>query len=264
MLGGKCTRAGFWTAFKTKISKNKDSPRSAWRLCKRRTQQVNSYPHTLLLSIAVSSLLCHGSPAAPVLASLHNLGSETDITSIADKPNSPGLILNLPSNNPFRNRTTSPTNSLPSPRSSNFNANGVPERPRSRNPFLDNDDQPDFFAPQPVRPLPGSPQKMSGGTSPVKGGLYGNTAELFVSLRRAVLARRANDTYRIILPLTRVKQPATTPVNHLRSWVDHLDRKTSHHLNEDLAPPCINKIGHERNKSSGQGMLKSLGVPHKH
>ena len=104
-----------------------------------------------------------------------------NIISIADKPNSPGLILDLPSNNPFRNRTASPANSLPSPRSLNFNIQGGPERPRSRNPFLGNTEQPEFFAPKPTRPTPSSPQKMSGNTSPIKAGLYGNTAELFVS-----------------------------------------------------------------------------------
>ncbi|KAL8817260.1 MAG: hypothetical protein Q9191_008180, partial [Dirinaria sp. TL-2023a] len=96
------------------------------------------------------------------------------------KPNSPGLTLDLPSNNPFRNRAASPASlhSLPSPQSLNFTIQTPPERPRSRNPFLDSE-QLDIFAPQ---PRPASPQTMSGGTMPAKGGLYGNTAELFNNL----------------------------------------------------------------------------------
>ncbi|KAK4229911.1 Pal1 cell morphology protein-domain-containing protein [Podospora fimiseda] len=49
-----------------------------------------------------------------------------------DQPRSAGLNLNLPSNNPFRNRAASPA--LPSP-SSPFD--DPPPRPTSRNPFLD-------------------------------------------------------------------------------------------------------------------------------
>lgn len=53
-------------------------------------------------------------------------------TADLEQSRSPGLLLNLPSNNPFRNRTSS--HGLPSP-SSPFD--DPPPRPTSRNPFLD-------------------------------------------------------------------------------------------------------------------------------
>lgn len=106
--------------------------------------------------------------------------SASDIT--AGKRPSPGLTLDFPSNNPFRHRATSPSslNSLPSPQSLSFNIQSAPgERPRSRNPFLDDSEQPDIFAPQPQHVIP--QKTMAGEGSPVKGGLYSNTEELFVS-----------------------------------------------------------------------------------
>ena len=71
---------------------------------------------------------------------------------------SPGLNTNLPSNNPFRNRTASPANSLPSPVNAGFNLQPTtaPERPTSRNPFLDNSEKTDASA---IRVRSASPPK---------------------------------------------------------------------------------------------------------
>jgi hypothetical protein len=89
-----------------------------------------------------------------------------------DSGPSPGLTLNLSSNNPFRNRAASP--SLSDGQRSPFDP---PPRPISRNPFLDMSSTITF--PQP--PV-GSPDKMSFPTdaSAPRPVLTGNAAELFV------------------------------------------------------------------------------------
>lgn len=88
-----------------------------------------------------------------------------------DSRPSPALTLNLSSNNPFRNRTASP--SLSDGQRSPFDP---PPRPVSRNPFLDASST--NTVPQPV----GSPDKMSFATdsSAPRPALTGNAAELFV------------------------------------------------------------------------------------
>jgi hypothetical protein len=97
----------------------------------------------------------------------------------ADPRPSPGLALNLSSNNPFRNRATSPhfSSGLPSP------AFDPPPRPQSRNPFLDTSatDQ----------PLITSPDKMSFSpdTTAPRPALTGNAAELFVRHPSSTLPR---------------------------------------------------------------------------
>ncbi|RDW80184.1 hypothetical protein BP6252_04822 [Coleophoma cylindrospora] len=90
---------------------------------------------------------------------------------------SPGLSLNLSSNNPFRNRAASPALSSTSNQRSPLEA---PPRPVSRNPFLDA---------TPVNQLPqstfGSPDKMAFGTDtkePPRSALTGNAADLFDNL----------------------------------------------------------------------------------
>ncbi|CAO2653174.1 Nn.00g025850.m01.CDS01 [Neocucurbitaria sp. VM-36] len=54
--------------------------------------------------------------------------------SMPERRPSPGLTLNLSSNNPFRNRATSP--GLPSPLPASANRSSSGSRPMSRNPFL--------------------------------------------------------------------------------------------------------------------------------
>ena len=106
--------------------------------------------------------------------------SRLPITGSSDRQPSPSLS----SNNPFRNRTASPPNSLPqSPAVATFNLpHTAPERPVSRNPFLDQNEKKDQTIVN-VRPL--SPQeqssKMSGPASSTKPALTGHAAELFVS-----------------------------------------------------------------------------------
>lgn len=92
--------------------------------------------------------------------------------------NSPSLTANFPSNNPFRNRAASPASyhSLPSPQIATFNIpDRVPERPTSRNPFLDQNPQPRAASP-PTYPA------SSGRMSPTKSAFTGHTAELFDNL----------------------------------------------------------------------------------
>ncbi|KAL2069043.1 hypothetical protein VTL71DRAFT_15381 [Oculimacula yallundae] len=90
---------------------------------------------------------------------------------------SPGLQLNLSSNNPFRNRAASPAFS-----NSQLSPLDAPPRPVSRNPFLDNSTeqlQPNTFTPRAV----GSPDKMALNTdSQPRPALTGNAADLFDNL----------------------------------------------------------------------------------
>lgn len=103
-------------------------------------------------------------------------------TDSSDRQPSPGLS----SNNPFRNRTISPTGSLPqSPVTNAFQIpSTAPERPTSRNPFLDQGEKKDQTL---VNVRPASPLKdsnMSRRASPPKPTqptLTGHAAELFVS-----------------------------------------------------------------------------------
>ncbi|KAG8534038.1 uncharacterized protein KY384_000881 [Bacidia gigantensis] len=89
----------------------------------------------------------------------------------------------LSSNNPFRNRTTSPTNSIAqSPVTAAFNLpNTAPERPTSRNPFLDQSEKKDdtVVNVRPTSPLRES-TSMATRMSPSKPLMTGHTAELFV------------------------------------------------------------------------------------
>lgn len=94
----------------------------------------------------------------------------------------------LSSNNPFRNRTISPTGSIPhSPINAGFNLpSPSAERPTSRNPFLDNSEKSGAS----VHARPTSPLKeahtMSGRQSPSKSAATSHTVELFVRFGRTV------------------------------------------------------------------------------
>lgn len=123
------------------------------------------------------------SPKQPTLRpSANNLLSTADSRG---EP-SPGLTANLSSNNPFRNRAVSPANSLPSPVTSTFNniPSTAPERPISRNPFLDQP-QPDRRDVATVQLRQTSPERdpytMAARSSPRKPTLTGHAVELFVS-----------------------------------------------------------------------------------
>lgn len=112
----------------------------------------------------------------------------TNIPFVTTEPGtqiSPGLTTNFPSNNPFRNRAVSPANSLPSPVNNTFGSvsNTAPERPTSRNPFLD---QPEKKNATTVQVTATSPDEgassMAGPTSPSKPALTGHAVDLFVGL----------------------------------------------------------------------------------
>ncbi|KAK0109887.1 hypothetical protein ONS95_002558 [Cadophora gregata] len=95
----------------------------------------------------------------------------------AESRMSPGLQLNLSSNNPFRNRAASPA--LSNGQRSPLDA---PPRPVSRNPFLDTSSeqlQPNTYSQRPI----GSPGKMPFATdSQPRPALTGNAADLFDNL----------------------------------------------------------------------------------
>lgn len=149
------------------------------------------------------------------------LKAETDITNcLLERAKSPNLTIDLPSNNPFRNRANSPNtpNSLPSPQNLIFNPQTAPpERPRSRNPFLDHPepDQPNLIDPIST---PSSPQKaMAAPESPKRGQLFGNTAELFVGPSVEVLLGGS-----ALIPVQRTISPwATHPPMRMRAKQSH-------------------------------------------
>lgn len=130
------------------------------------------------------------SPKQPALrASANNLSSM--IIESTREP-SPGLTANLPSNNPFRNRAASPANSLPSPVNTTFNniPSRAPERPLSRNPFLDQSDKKDATMVQVRQTSPErGPSAMNGRPSPRKPALTGHGVELFVSRSLLMLVK---------------------------------------------------------------------------
>ncbi|KAL8845952.1 MAG: hypothetical protein Q9221_008914 [Calogaya cf. arnoldii] len=102
--------------------------------------------------------------------------SLVDVRSTADAQRSPTLTADFPSNNPFRNRATSPAShhSLPSPQLAAFNfPNTAPPRPTSRNPFLDQ--TPETTSASPPTDM-STAQRSISTTNPT---LTGNTAELF-------------------------------------------------------------------------------------
>ena len=96
---------------------------------------------------------------------------------------SPGLTANFSSNNPFRNRAASP---LPSPVTATFDniPTTAPERPISRNPFLDHI-EPEQQDTTTIQQRQTSPKRdfytMAGRASPKKPALTGHAVELFVS-----------------------------------------------------------------------------------
>jgi hypothetical protein len=112
------------------------------------------------------------SPYPPSWTCMNPSANQCILFLAIDSRPSPGLSLNLSSNNPFRNRAASP--SLSDGQRSPFDP---PPRPVSRNPFLDASSTVTF-----QQPRVGSPEKMSFATdsSAPRPALTGNAAELFV------------------------------------------------------------------------------------
>lgn len=81
------------------------------------------------MSLSPSSSACMVQPSSPVVSCLMS----TDLLKKHLDQQSAGLLLNLSSNNPFRNRAASPA--VPLSPASPFD--DPPPRPLSRNPFLD-------------------------------------------------------------------------------------------------------------------------------
>ena len=122
---------------------------------------------------------------SPKQTTLRPSANNLTLTTDSRREPSPGLTANLPSNNPFRNRAASPANSLPSPVTTTFNVPSVaPERPISRNPFLDQS-QSEKKESTTVQLRQTSPERgpyaMAGRSPPRKQALTGHAVELFVS-----------------------------------------------------------------------------------
>ena len=125
---------------------------------------------------------------SPAQDTLRASANNTCTASDSGRQISPGLTTNLPSNNPFRNRAVSPANSLPSPLTNSFGniSNTAPERPTSRNPFLDQSEKKNSTT---VRVRSASPEEgeagMAGRASPSKPLLTGHAVDLFVGILRS-------------------------------------------------------------------------------
>lgn len=101
---------------------------------------------------------------------------------LTETRSSPGLTINLSSNNPFRNRAASPA--LPSPHSPRFDVNSSNNtnnhRPISRNPFLDVTDSDDRNPPSSTRAPVQNMAVPNGASSPPKDAIVSHAKELFV------------------------------------------------------------------------------------
>lgn len=166
------------------------------------------------------------SPKQPALrASANNLLSITD--SDSPKQLSPGLTANLPSNNPFRNRAASPANSLPSPVTTTFDniPSRAPERPLSRNPFLDQSDKKDATRVQVKQTSPERrPSAMNERSSPRKQALNGHAVELFV--RRLMLMSIDGEPVHADFPTSRTTSRSMMglqpPARHRKACLLHI------------------------------------------
>ena len=125
----------------------------------------------------------HRLKRSPKQSSLRPSANPQVSTSDSRREASPGLTANFSSNNPFRNRAASP---LPSPVTTTFDniPSTAPERPISRNPFLDQI-QPEGKDTTTLQLRQISPERelytMAGRSPPKKPALTGNAVELFVS-----------------------------------------------------------------------------------
>ena len=128
----------------------------------------------------------HRLKRSPKQTTLRSSANTRVSTADSRREASPGLTANFSSNNPFRNRAASP---LPSPITTTFDniPSTAPERPVSRNPFLDQI-QPEEKDNTTVQLRQTSPKRdfytMAGRSSPKKSALTGHAIELFVSCPR--------------------------------------------------------------------------------
>lgn len=121
---------------------------------------------------------------SPAQSALRPLTDTSFAPTESGRQISPGLT-NFPSNNPFRNRAVSPANSLPSPVNNGFGSfpHTAPERPTSRNPFLDHSERKNSTTVQITSTSPeDGMSRMPGQPSSSKPALTGNATELFVGL----------------------------------------------------------------------------------
>jgi len=100
----------------------------------------------------------------------------TPLIHLTERGPSPGLPVNLSSNNPFRNRAVSPPNAFISPHVPGPTLGLNFEKPATRNPFLDAAEIPASAAPA-VSTTMAATNSRNGSTKPA---LTSHTAELFV------------------------------------------------------------------------------------
>lgn len=157
----------------------------------------------------------------------------------------------LSSNNPFRKFSAIPgpyNNSLPSPEIAECRKSAVgPERPQSRNPFLDQTDFKNFGG---SLPTPGSPgremPRSNGNTSIVKNeGYIGNAVDLFVRSQPNGIPLKGNPSS---ILLTRWSQNNLT-MNHNKLHTNGLHHAHTlsgnyrHFGSENVPPPIRDRTG---------------------
>ena len=190
--------------------------------------------------------------------------SANNWTCTTDSPRdpSPGLTANLPSNNPFRNRTASP---LPSPVTTTFNniPSTAPEKPLSRNPFLDQSqsDKKDATTAQVRQTSPErGPYTMAARSSPRKPPLTGHAIELFVGrpLLIPIMFKPVDPnsaSFRTILRLTMGLRP---PARHRKACLHRTpitphDQRTTLH---SLLTVCRDIIHHDHKRMGSIGRIR--------
>lgn len=128
-------------------------------------------PRCFLFGIARPSFWAASPPTPPSPAGTMNKETVTDKERPLIDAKAAGVSLGLPSNNPFRNRTTSPV------ASGQLSPMEPPPRPLSRNPFLDDAGT----VKESLQRLPSPAAKPAP--------LTGSAAELFVRILRLLLPR---------------------------------------------------------------------------
>ena len=202
----------------------------------------------------------------------HGIGSTlqalANVCLPIERQHPPGLVVKLSSNNPFRNRAASPVSksNFPSPQASAFGLpSNVPERPVSRNPFLD---QTTNTPTEPLRQRPVSPtiEAFADASQLVasKPVMNGHALELFVGFHCRPYVDQAGIILINVVVCRRIstlmKNLAATESCHERvRWFpqDYLDPKTFDLIPEAGLHPLF--IVHlDRTKKSNSKHVKVL------
>ncbi|KAI9752641.1 MAG: hypothetical protein M1835_001078 [Candelina submexicana] len=170
--------------------------------------------------------------------------TNTSTDPIRNRNPSPGLSLNLSSNNPFRNRIPSPNpyHNLPSPTSPPSSSSA---RPVSRNPFLDVFDDTTSTS-QPALSSPVKAATLANDTTNnQEPALTGNSAELFDNL-----------TLKDAPPAYEKRKPPSPPPNTMNPTVKRLPRPENRPPNNHPFPG-----GHRPSRSNEEEQKSRAGLP---